>query len=68
MPPDTDGIDPNEDLDAAADRLESALERLARHLGAAGRAPPPAELVARLDGLIGRLRDVLGGYPGNAHE
>jgi len=61
------GNDP-EDMDAVADRLEAALERIARHLDAAHLdttrpAPPSAELVARLDGLIVRLRDVLGGLP-----
>jgi hypothetical protein len=58
--PDTDSIDPR-DLDAAADQLEAALERIARHLDT---ARPPAELAARLDGLIGRLRDALGSSPG----
>jgi hypothetical protein len=66
------GNDP-EDMDAVADRLEAALERIARHLETAhldtahldtGKpAPPSAELVARLDGLIVRLRDLLGGPP-----
>jgi hypothetical protein len=76
MPSDTDGTDPNgpedpedpEDLDAVADRLEAALERIAAHLDAVKPARPPAELMARLDGLIGRLRDVLGSPPGAAQE
>ena len=66
-PQETDGDDMN-DMGAVADRLEAALERIARHLDAAHLdttrpAPPSAELVARLDGLIVRLRDVLGGLP-----
>jgi hypothetical protein len=60
-PPDTDNTDP-EDLDAAADRLEAALERIARHLDT---ARPPAELATRLDGLIERLREALSGSPGD---
>lgn len=57
----------NEDAEAAADRLEAALERIAQ---AAAREPalpneqPPAfdtnEIAARLDGLIDRLRAALG--------
>jgi hypothetical protein len=91
------GNDP-EDMDAVADRLEVALERIARHLETThldtadldtanldtanldtanldtanldtGRpAPPSAELVARLDGLIVRLRDVLGGPPSPSRD
>lgn len=70
MTTDTDGIDPNgpEDLDAVADRLEAALERIARHLDAVKPARPPAELTARLDGLIGRLRDVLGSPSGPSQD
>ncbi len=49
-----------EDLAAVADRLEAALDRIVRHLEAPRRAPPTAELAARLDGLIVRLREVLG--------
>jgi hypothetical protein len=62
MPVTSNGIDPNdlEDLDAVADRLEAALERIARNLNAVKPARPPVELAARLDGLIGRLRDALG--------
>jgi len=65
----TDMADEPEDPDAAADRLEAALERIAR-LAA---APPPAahpapldsdlsvpEIAERLDALIGRLRAALG--------
>lgn len=59
----TASTDP-EDLDAVADRLESALERIARHLDAARPVAPPAELVVRLDRLIGRLRDALSGPSG----
>lgn len=68
MPTNTDGTDPNDDLDAVADRLEAALERIARHLDAAKPARPPAELAARLDGLIGRLRDALGSPPAAAQD
>jgi hypothetical protein len=60
VPQKTNGID-TEDMDAVADRLEAALERIARSLDAAKPAAPSAEVVARLDRLIGRLRDVLGG-------
>jgi hypothetical protein len=62
-PQGTDGDD-TEDMDAVADRLEAALERIARQLDAARPAPPQAELMARLDGLIVRLRDLLGGPSG----
>jgi hypothetical protein len=55
---DSDGIDP-ENLDDVADRLEAALERIVRHMDGPRSAPPSAELAARLDGLIGRLRDAL---------
>ena len=51
-----DPDDPTE-LEAVADRLEAALERILGHLDT---ARPPVELAARLDGLIGRLRDALG--------
>jgi hypothetical protein len=61
--------DEPEDPDAAADRLEAALERIAR-LAAVRPAPaPPAppesdlsvpEIAERLDSLIGRLRAALG--------
>ena len=55
----------NEEWDAAAERLEAALERiakLARHAaanGSAGDGPPVDEIAARLDGMIGRIRSVL---------
>ena len=43
----------------AADRLEAALERIARR-AAPGQAPAPSDLPARLDLLIAELRSVLG--------
>jgi hypothetical protein len=63
--------DDQRELDSMADRLEAALERITRHLDAprpARPVPQPAapgttELTARLDGLIERLRDVLGESP-----
>ena len=61
-PREIDGNEP-EDMDAVADRLEAALERIPLHLDTGKPTPPSAELVARLDGLIVRLRDVLGGPP-----
>jgi hypothetical protein len=60
----------NEDPEAAADRLEAALERIVQ---AARQLPPPSEpspsieaqeLSARLDNLIDRLRTALGARPG----
>jgi hypothetical protein len=66
--------DEPEDPDAAADRLEAALERIAR-LAAVQPAPSPPtpaqaapsdsdlsvpEIAERLDSLIGRLRAALG--------
>jgi hypothetical protein len=59
VPSDSGGVD-TEDLDATANRLEAALERIERYLTAVRPAQPPAELVARLDALIGRLRGALG--------
>jgi len=50
-----------EDLDSVADRLEAALERIERRLETAKPNRPSAELTARLDGLIERLREALGG-------
>jgi hypothetical protein len=64
-----------DDADAAADRLEVALERLAALTGTLRSAsdatedspPAPAnsaaaeEIASRLDGLIDRLRAALGG-------
>ncbi len=61
--------DEPEDPDAAADRLEAALERIARLAAvrpAASNAPPAdnelsiSEIAERLDALIGRLRAALG--------
>lgn len=58
-----------EDPDAAADRLEAALERIARVAAVPpteAKAPTPdfdlsiPEIAERLDALIGRLRAVLG--------
>ena len=60
-----------EDSEAAADRLEAALERIAE--AAAHEAASPAdqipsaeteEIAARLDGLIDRLRAALGDRAG----
>jgi hypothetical protein len=62
------GGDDTENMDAVADRLEAALTRIARHLDAARPVRPPAELVARLDGLIVRLRDVLAGPSGPSRD
>jgi hypothetical protein len=61
--------DETEDPDAAADRLEAALERIARLASVrpvATVVPPPdtdlsvPEIADRLDQLIGRLRAALG--------
>jgi hypothetical protein len=49
-----------EELDAVADRLEAALERIVAHLNTPKPVALPAEVTARLDGLIARLRDALG--------
>ena len=65
-----DMADEPEDPEAAADRLEAALERIA-HLVAiqpAPSSPPPPsdadlsipEIAERLDSLIARLRNALG--------
>lgn len=52
-----------ENADAAAQRLETALERIASLAGTAPRtgadAPPVAEIAARLDTMIERLRAAL---------
>jgi hypothetical protein len=56
----TDGAD---DLAAVADRLEAALERIVRRLDNPEPDPPSAQIAARLDGLIGRLRDALASSP-----
>ena len=65
-----------DDLDAAADRLEAAIERIAQaaaregHGQAAGAVERPAadalaqQIAARLDGLIERLHAALGGKAG----
>jgi hypothetical protein len=60
----TDETDGAEDLAAVADRLEAALERIVRRLDAPRPGQPSAEASARLDRLIGRLRDALGSSPG----
>jgi len=60
--------DEPEDPDAAADRLEAALERIARlaSVQPASNEPPPdadlsiPEIAERLDLLISRLRTALG--------
>jgi hypothetical protein len=58
-----------ENADAAAQRLETALERIANLAGrskpplAGADAPPLAEIAARLDAMIERLRAALGGTP-----
>ena len=61
----------SEDPEAAADRLEAALERIEQV--AARQHPPPSEpsasieaqeLSARLDNLIDRLRTALSARPG----
>jgi hypothetical protein len=61
--------DEPEDADAAADRLEAALERIASLAAvppARSDEPPPdsalsiPEIAERLDSLIGRLRIALG--------
>jgi len=64
-------VSDTDDAEAAADRLEAALERIAQaavHEGAAMGdqlpAPEVEEIAARLDGLIDRLRAVLGDKPG----
>ena len=73
----TDGIDPDDPdaLEAMAERLEAALDRIGRHLDRprpVSHARPQglaaqhavADLTTRLDGLIARLRGVLGEPPG----
>ena len=57
-----------EDPDTAADRLEAALERIAQAATRDALQIPDqpmsvhtAEIAARLDGMIDRLRTVLGG-------
>ncbi len=69
METETDMADEPEDPDAAADRLEAALERIARLASvppASANAPRPEsdlsipEIADRLDQLIARLRAALG--------
>ena len=58
-----------ENTDAAAQRLETALERIASLVGrvkppqTGAEAAPAAEIAARLDAMIERLRAALGGAP-----
>jgi hypothetical protein len=59
-----------EDAEAAAERLEMALERIAGlAVGGLGQAPaggasiPIGEIAARLDAVIGRIRSALDGTP-----
>jgi hypothetical protein len=49
-----------DDPDLAASRIEAALERIARRIEQPIVAESLAELAARLDGLIERLRAALG--------
>jgi hypothetical protein len=56
----TENTGETEDLEAVADRLEAALERIARGLDAPRPGPVTEELTARLEGLIERLRAALG--------
>ena len=62
-------VDENEDPEAAANRLETALERIARSAArprdtaADDSALSAEEIAARLDRLIDRLRTVLGNRP-----
>ena len=60
----------SENADSAAERLESALERIARlteQLGTPasidGNSTPSAEITSRLDAMIERLRAALNGKP-----
>lgn len=53
----------DENTEAAAERLEAALERIAEAANRTELASEPAdnkEIAARLDGLIDRLRSALG--------
>lgn len=58
-----------ENADAAAERLETALERIASLAGrprppqTGAHVPPTADIAARLDAMIERLRAALGGMP-----
>lgn len=49
-----------ENLDAVADRLEAALERIVRHVESPRPGMLKGEIALRLDRLIARLRDALG--------
>ncbi len=64
-----DDTDAN-DLNAVADQLEAALEKIARHLDtplpAVAEFGIPPEVVTRLDGLIARLRLALAAGSGGA--
>jgi hypothetical protein len=59
MAEDNSAQETDDDLGAVADRLEAALDRISRRVEAPRSGPSP-EVVARLDRLITRLRDVLG--------
>ena len=68
----SDMADEPEDPDAAADRLEAALERIAQLASAGPPTPVPdppddalslSEIAERLDQLIGRLRAALESEP-----
>ncbi|HEY6434334.1 MAG TPA: hypothetical protein VIZ17_20360 [Acetobacteraceae bacterium] len=56
-----------ENADTAAARLEAALERISQLVPVAPGQPdatiPSAEIAARLDGIIERLRAALDGKP-----
>lgn len=73
----SDMADEPEDPDAAAERLEAALERIARLASAKPATPvvdPPdealsvQEIAERLDQLIGRLRTALAGTSDGASK
>ncbi len=49
------------DADAAADRLEAALERIAALAARPADAPPMQDIAERLDTLIAQLRAALDG-------
>ena len=53
---------------AIEDFYVEATQRIAAHLDAAKPARPPAELMARLDGLIARLREGLGSASSAAQD
>lgn len=62
-------VDENDDPEAAADRLETALERIARtatrprNAAVDDSALTAEDIAVRLDRLIDRLRTVLGNRP-----